>query len=308
MNTVESKDEGIMFSVDGNRLSVPFTREEIRAALFGLNANSSSGPDGFGPSFYRTFWRLLEPDITALFTAFYSGTLDLDGLNRAFLILLPKKECSRTADAFRTISLKNLPMKLITKVLTNWLQPLVPSLVDGDQTGFIRGRCISENFVYAAGVLNCCHKRKLPTIVLKLDFRKAFDSINWCSLDAILAARGFDDSWRQWVSSILSTGKTSVLLNGTPGNWIPCKNGLRQGDPLSPYLFIIVADVLPKLIARACADGLLAHPVDDTLPCPVLHYADDTLILCRGDLTAIQTLKRLLAAFFAATGLQINYN
>lgn len=94
--------------------------------------------------------------------------------------------------------------------------------------------------------------------------------MEWDSLDRILEARGFDSRWRSWVTNILSTGKTSVLLDGVQGCWLTCKRGSRQGDPLSPYLFIIMADVLQRLIQRASRVGLLGHPVDPRLPCPVL--------------------------------------
>jgi hypothetical protein len=125
-------------------------------------------------------------------------------------------------------------MKAITKVLTTRLQAAIHSLVDADQTGFLSGRRISENIVYAADIIRCCHLRKGPTLVFKIDFKKAFDSVNWDSLLAILRARGFDDLWCDWMDRILKTGHTAVLLNGIPGDWIRCKNGLRQGDPLSP--------------------------------------------------------------------------
>jgi len=175
----------------------------------------------------------------------------MDGLNRALLVLLPKKEGIRTPDGFRPISLQNWPMKLFAKVLVNRLKPSIPLLVDADQTGFIHGRNIAENFAYAADLLSCCYKRKAPAAVLKLDFKKAFDSVEWSGLDAILHARGFDVHWIGWISSILTSGKMDAMLNGVPGRWITCRRGLHQGDPLSPYLFIIVADVLQWLIQRA---------------------------------------------------------
>ena len=273
-----------------------------------MDVHASPGPDGFGPSFYRHFWPTIKQDILELFSDFHSGSLLLDGLNRAHLVLLPKKEGARSADSFRPISLQNCPMKLFSKVLVNRLKPAILSIIDPDQTGFVHGRSIAENFIYAADLLSCCHKRKVPTAVLKLDFRKAFDSVCWESLDTILAARGFDQKWRLWISHILSTGKTSVLLNGVPGRWINCRRGLRQGDPLSPYLFIIVADVLQRLIREASALGQLVHPIDPSLPCPVLQYADDTLILTRGDVDSMRTLRSILGDFSLATGLDINFH
>lgn len=147
-----------------------------------------------------------------------------------------------------------------------------------------------------------------PLQFLKLDFRNAFDSVNWKSLDRILQPRGFKSRWRRWVSNILAKGKTSILLNGVPGNWINCKNGLRQGDPLSSYLFIIVTDVLVYLIRKERVNGAILHPLTPNTPCPVLQYADDTLILFKGDMTAISRLKQILDSFSAVTGLLINYH
>ncbi|CAN6228896.1 unnamed protein product [Urochloa humidicola] len=166
-------------AVAGSDLSRPFSLSEITQALFAMDMNASPGPDGFGPSFYKHFWAKLRDDVLRLFNNFYNGTLDLDGLNRAHLILLPKKQGARTADAFRPISLQNCPMKLFTKVMANRLRSLIPAIVDPDQTGFIHGRSIAENFIYAADLLSCCHKRQVPTVILKLDFKKAFDSVEW---------------------------------------------------------------------------------------------------------------------------------
>jgi hypothetical protein len=171
-------------------------------------------------------------------------------------------------------------MKMICKALTSCLQSQIPLLVDADQSGFVAGRSISENFVLATEIVQCCHARKAPTIVLKLDFAKAFDSINWGSLRTVPIARGFPSLWCDWMDAIFCSSKSAVLLNGIPGKWINCKRGLRQGDPLSPYLFLIVADVLQQMIKQ---DDQLCHPLVDGMPCPVLQYVNDTLIILRAE-------------------------
>jgi len=196
-------------------------------------------------------------------------------------------------------------MKIIGKILTSRLQAHIPKLIDLDQTGFIKGRSISENFIYAMELVQHCHKQRLSTLVLKLDFAKAFDSVNWASLLHILQCRGFPTTWCSWIQHILTTSKSAILLNGCPCNWFICKRGLRQGDALSPYLFLLVADVLQRLIKF---DGGVRHPASDEHPCLVIQYADDTLIVLRADEQDVQRLKQLLDQFADATGLAINFH
>jgi len=97
-----------------------------------------------------------------------------------------------------------------------------------DQTGFI---AISKNFIYALELVQHCHKQRLPTLVLKLDFAKAFDSVNWDSLLKILQCRGFPATWCSWIQHILTTSKSAILLNGCPGSWFTCKKGSGKGTP-----------------------------------------------------------------------------
>jgi hypothetical protein len=148
----------------------PFSETEITDAFFQMNTFASPGPDGFGSSLYRKYWQLLKPKIFNLFNQLYAQSVDLSAINRAFLVLLSKHESANTTDAFRPISLQNCPVKALAKVLTNRLQTLISSLIHPDQTGFVKGRSIAENFNYAADILNCCHKRKVPSMLIKLDF------------------------------------------------------------------------------------------------------------------------------------------
>lgn len=236
--------------------------------------------------------------------AFHAKSADMERINRALIVLIPKTTPALTPNAFRPVSLQNCPIKILAKILTSRLQQQVPRLIDIDQTGFIKGRSISENFVYATELVQSCYKRKTPTLVIKLNFAKAFDSVNWDSLNTVLQVRGFPELWCRWMSQLLTTSRSVVLINGIPDPWICCRRGLRQGDALSPYLFLLVADVLQKLIK---ADDGIRHPLMEG-PCPVLHYADDTIILVRGDSGDATRLKQKLDMFSAATGLVINFN
>jgi hypothetical protein len=204
-------------------LECPFSLDEIRSALLTMRTDASPGPDRFSPGFFKTFWPTVKGDLADLLAPFHSGRARLQPLNQAYMALLPKRDDVITADGFRPISLQGTALKILCKVLTRRIQPHIPALVAIDQSGFIRGWNITDNFAYAAELVQCCYKRRSPTIVLKLDFRKAFDSVDWAALDRILRARGFGDVWCSWIRAILESGRTAVLLNGVPGRWFDCK-------------------------------------------------------------------------------------
>jgi len=165
-----------------------------------MRTDSAPGPDGFSPLFFKKNWDLVAPQLMQLLTDFHNGTAQLQRINKAYLVLLPKKEPALHPKDYRSISLQNCITKICTRGMTTRLQPFIPSLVHCDQIGFLKGRCIAENFIYAADVVQACHKRRAPSVALKLDFRKAFDSVCWEALDDILAAKGFPPRWRHWIS------------------------------------------------------------------------------------------------------------
>lgn len=155
--------------------------------------------------------------------AFHRGDMQLERINRSHMVLIPKKPGAVDVDAFRPICLQNCSMKILSKVLTKRLQADIPNLIDLNQTGFIKGRSITDTFVYALELVQVCHKRKKPAVVLKLDFAKAFDTVNWAGLFRVMRARGFSELWIRWMEDILTSSKSAVLVNGCPGPWITCK-------------------------------------------------------------------------------------
>lgn len=247
--------------VDLGNLEEPFSWGEIVSVIDKLPNNRSPGPDGFTKEFFKAFKHTMKDDLLHFLHDFYDHKIDLQGINTAILVLLPKKESPTNIKDFRPISLVHSVPKLTTKALAVRLQKIIPTLVHPLQSSFLPGRCIVENFVLAAEMAQQAKKRKMPMIVLKLDFQKAFDSVSWDALLQILAARGFGDRWIRWISTLLHSSSSRVMINGQLGEKIISQSGLRQGDALSPYLFILVADLLQKLCIAEYNRGNLKHPL-----------------------------------------------
>ena len=206
------------------------------------------------------------------------------------------------------ISLVQSLPKLLIKVLAVRLQSQIPHLIHNMQSGFIKGRAIAENFILASEMIQCARKSRKPMFVLKLDFQKAFDSVNWECLLNILEARGFDQRWIRWVRDILTSSSARVLINGQPGDVFFFRRGVRQGDAISPYLFDLMADVLQRMCCLAFSENSLLHPLDADSFFPTLQYANDTLILLKGEVSQARKIKQILQDFAGFTGLQINYH
>ena len=170
----------------------------------------------------------------------------MQSINGSYITLIPKCDGATKISEFRPISLLNTSMKIITKLLANRLHSVIQTLIHKNQYGFIQSRTVQDCVAWALEYLHLCRKSNKQLLILKLDFEKAFDKVEHSAMLNIMQHKGFGPKWLQWMSMIFSSGTSSVLLNGVPRKVLHCRRGVRQGDPLSPLLFVLTADVFVK--------------------------------------------------------------
>lgn len=178
-------------------------------------------------------------------------------LNLTNLVLIPKTAAPELVSQFRPTALCNFCFKIITKVLANRLKIILGKLISPNQSAFVPGRLIQDNIIIAHEAFHLMkinRRGKRMNMAIKLDFNKAYDRVEWDFLKEVLVKMRFHGTWIQWVMQCVSTVKFNIMANGGKRGSVSPSRGLRQGNPLSPYLFILVIDVLSKLISKGLAE------------------------------------------------------
>jgi hypothetical protein len=212
--------------------------------------------------------------------------------------------------------LLNVSFNFFTKVATNRISIIVEKVIRPTQTAFIPGRHILEGVVILHETIHELHRKKLDGVLLKLDFEKAYDKVKWSFLQQTLPKGSVvirvnnDPKWCDWIKNFVEKGSVGIRVNNDIGHYYQTRKGLRQGDPLSPILFNIIADMLAVLIARAKedgqVDGLIPHLVDGGVS--ILQYANDTIIFMEHDIQKALNMKLILCIFEQLSGLKINFH
>jgi hypothetical protein len=271
-----------LYAADKSSLTKPFSEAEVKAAIWDCDSFKSPGPDGINFGFYKDFWEELKGDVMRFVSEFHRNGRLSKGLNSTFIALIPKVDSPQRLNDYRPISLVGSLYKILAKVLANRLRLVIGSVISEPQTAFVKGRQILDGILIANEAVDEARKTKKELLLFKVDFEKAYDSVDWSYLDAVMGKMEFPTLWRKWIKECVCTATASVLVNGSPTDEFPLERGLRQGDPLSPFLFLLAAEGL-NVMMKALVEGnrYTGYSVGGQNAITVSHlqFADDTLLL-----------------------------
>ena len=259
-----------------------FSLEEVKATVWDCDNFKCSGPDGITFGFIKDFWEILRDDVMRFIMKFHRNGRLTKGINSTFIDLIPKVESPQRLNDFRPISLVGSMYKILAKVLANRLRLVIGSVISDSQSAFVKGRQVLDGILVANEVVDDAQRSNKELLLFKVDFEKAYDSIDLCYLDNVMCKMGFPVLWQKWIKECIGMASASVLVNGSPTTEFPLEWGLRQGDPFSPFLFLLAAEGFNVLI-KSMSDNLLFHgyKVGTVVPTAVSHlqFVDDTLII-----------------------------
>ena len=277
---------------------------ECLQALKSMEANKTPGSDGLPAEFYTFFWAdVSDYLVNSLNHAYGSGQLSVTQ-RRGIIKLIPKKDAEPfLIKNWRPITLLNCDYKIGAKAIANRLKTFLPKLINSDQTGFLKGRFIGENIRLIDGIINFTAAKNIPGLLLFLDFEKAFDTVEWPFLQKTFQHFNFGPSIINWIKLCYSNIESCVLNNGWSTDFFKLERGVRQGCPLSPYLFILGVEILAeKIRTNKSVKGICVQENEIKLS----QYADDTTLILDGSKEPFTSALQDLDNFSAISGLRLN--
>ncbi|GKV29018.1 hypothetical protein SLEP1_g37997 [Rubroshorea leprosula] len=278
--------EGLQFKqiapADNDYLIASFTKEGIKTVVWDCESSKAPGLDGFNFKFIKSEWETIKGDVTEFFHEFQkNGKIVKGGI-----------------------------YKILAKLLANRLKKVLVGIVGEQQMAFLSGRQLMDGVVIVNEVIDEVKKKRKEAFLFKIDFEKAYDKVSWRFLDFMLQKTGFSNTWRKWIMECLRSSMVSVVVNGSPTRQFSIFRGLQQGDPLCPFLFLIIVEGINGLVLKAVEKGLIegVEVGDKGFKITHLQYADDTLLFGTAIEENVWAMKSILRTFELVSGLKINFN
>jgi hypothetical protein len=292
-------------------LAKEFTMNDIDEALSQMHPLKSPGPDGFSACFYQRSWSSIRSEVGKAVLDFVNYGIFDPLVNSTYIVLVPKKNRPSCVIDYRPISLCNVLYKLMAKVLADRMKKMLNYIISQNQSTFLPGRLITDNIIVAFEALHSMKTRlkgRQGYMALKLDMSKAYDRVEWVFLETIMRRLGFNDKWVDLIMVCVRTVTYSVLINGVPHGLIKPTRGIRQGDPLSPYLFILCAEGLSSILHKAEREGRISGLAIATRGTKInnLFFADDNLLFCKANFVEWGNVQEILDVYEKASGQKLN--
>ncbi|XP_021971338.1 uncharacterized protein LOC110866498 [Helianthus annuus] len=281
------------------------TEDEVKRAMFSIGENKAPGPDGYTSAFFKKSWDVVGGEVTKAVLDFFSNGQILKQINHTILALVPKVETPNTVLDYRPISCCNVLYKCISKIITDRIKRGLGYLVNINQSAFVPGRKISDNILLTQELMHNYHvDRGPPRCALKIDIQKAYDTVSWSFLEEILIRFGFHQKMISWIMACVTTVSYSVSINGELHGYFRGKRGLRQGDPMSPYLFTLVMEVLSLMLQKMALNNAFRFHLHCSKQKIInVSFADDLFVFVNGDMGSVQLIQSVLGKFTSVSGL-----
>ncbi|GAA0165248.1 hypothetical protein LIER_39941 [Lithospermum erythrorhizon] len=279
-----------------------FTKEEVKKCLFNMNGSKAPGPDGMPARFFQHYWDTVGDTLCSMVLNFLNNGAFLKKFNFTLITLIPKVDRPLNMTQFKPIAICNMVTKVIAKFLVDRLKRLFPLVILETQSALVLQRLITNNILLAyeaRHVIKRKKTRKEGYMSIKLDMLKAYDRVEWSFLREMLIQLGLSAKWVQTIMVYVESVTYSLLINGEHVGYVKPGRGLRQGDPLSPYLFIVCTEGLISLLNGACTNGdLQGIKLGSNLnPLTHLMFSDDTLLLGKATVGEARTIKSILSTY-----------
>ncbi|XP_022024390.1 uncharacterized protein LOC110924702 [Helianthus annuus] len=284
----------------------PVTHDEVKKAMFSIGSDKAPGPDGFTAGFFKGAWPIIGSAVSnAVIDFFVTGKL-LRELNHTLIVLLPKTTSPSVVTDYRPIACCNVLYKCISKIVADRLKVGLNDIVSINQSAFVPGRRISDNVLLTQELMHNYHRHVgPPKCAFKVDIQKAYDTVDWNFLEGILMGFGFHPTMVHWIMLCVSTTSYSVCVNGEVHGFFKGSRGLRQGDPVSPYLFTLVMEVLTAILQHTVRidNSFKFHNKCERQQIVNLCFADDLFIFAKGEIASARCIMKALDSFSKMSGL-----
>ncbi|KAI0513681.1 hypothetical protein KFK09_009711 [Dendrobium nobile] len=288
-------------------LIAPVTIEEIKHIVFTGKSNTAPGPDGFTFDFYKSTWNVIQHQLCSAVISFFNTGFMPNQTKATAIALIPKNPHASNVKDYRPIALCNVIYKIIAKIIANRMKIVMPLIIHPSQGGFIHKRIISDNILLATDILGCFNlKANQIFLCAKFDITKAFDMVSRDFLYDRLQAKGFPTLFISWIKACTSDVHFSICINGALEGFFNSSSGIRQGCPLSPYLFSIIMDGLSTKFDTATSNNTFKGIQAGNCEVSHLIFADDLLVFGTATINNAHTINDILRDFAAVTGLKVN--